>query len=130
MTSKPLLRDPIKYIRDKAKSRYDKGSSCEICESTENLDFHHFYTMVPLYNQWIKTKGYKVHDVDDILAIRDEFIEENADKIYNETVTLCHEHHMKLHNVYGKHPNLGTATKQKNWVRIQREKYEARKLAG
>lgn len=129
MSTTTLLRDPIKYVRDRAKSRYDKGSQCEICEATTSLDFHHYYTMTPLFNKWCKTKGYTVKTVDDILKIRDEFIHEEEDKVYHQTVTLCHEHHLKLHSVYGKDPALSTADKQKNWVRIQKEKYEARKLA-
>jgi len=28
-----------------------------------------------------------------------------------------------LHSIYGRNPSLGTATKQKNWVEIQREKH-------
>ena len=124
-----LLRDPIKYVRDRAKAKYNKGPHCEISETTENLDFHHYYTMTPLFNKWCKEKGYTVRNVDDILAIRDQFIEEESDKVYEQTVTLCHEHHMKLHSVYGKDPALPTAEKQKNWVRIQKEKHEARKLA-
>jgi hypothetical protein len=35
---------------------------------------------------------------------------------------------MRLHSVYGKDPALTTAEKQKNWVKIQKEKHEARKL--
>ena len=129
MSGTTLLRDPIKYVRDRAKSRYEKGSQCEICETPESLDFHHYYTMTPLFNKWCKSKGYTVKTVDDILKIRDEFIIEEEDKVYNQTVTLCHTHHLKLHSVYGKDPVLTTAEKQKNWVRIQKEKYEARKLA-
>lgn len=129
MSGAALLRDKIKYVRDKAKARYRKGSQCEICDSTENLDFHHYYTMTPLFNKWCKDKKYTIKTVDDILGIRDEFIADEEDKIYNQTVTLCHEHHMKLHGVYGKDPALFTAEKQKNWVRIQREKHETRKLA-
>jgi hypothetical protein len=128
MSGASLLRDPIKYVRDRAKSKYEKGSQCEICGSTESLDFHHYYTMTPLFNKWCKDKGFTVKTVDDILAIRDSFIEEEHDKVYNQTVTLCHEHHLKLHSVYGKDPTLITATKQMNWVRIQKEKHEARKL--
>jgi hypothetical protein len=128
MSGTSLLRDPIKYVRDRAKSKYEKGSQCEICGSTESLDFHHYYTMTPLFNKWCKDKGFTVKTVDDILAIRDSFIEEEHDKVYNQTVTLCHEHHLKLHSVYGKDPTLITATKQMNWVRIQKEKHEARKL--
>lgn len=123
-----LLRDPIKYIRDKAKSKYEKGSKCEICDSTENLDFHHYYTMTPLFNKWLKEKGYKVNDVDDILGIRDEFIADKSEEIYNLTVTLCHTHHLQLHGVYGKHPALHTAKKQMRWVEIQRKKHEDRNM--
>jgi hypothetical protein len=129
MSGTTLLRDPIKYVRDRAKSRYEKASQCEICEVTESLDFHHYYTMTPLFNQWCKSKGYTVKTVDDILKIRDEFILEEEDKVYNQTVTLCHDHHLRLHSVYGKDPALFTADKQKNWVKIQKEKYETRKLA-
>lgn len=128
MSGTTLLRDPIKYVRDRAKARYKKGSHCEICGAIENLDFHHYYTMTPLFNKWCKEKKYTIKVVDDILAIRDEFISDEEDKVYNQTVTLCHEHHMKLHSVYGKDPALFTAEKQMNWVRIQREKHEARKL--
>jgi hypothetical protein len=37
---------------------------------------------------------------------------------------------MALHAVYGKDPALTTAEKQKKWVGIQRDKHEAKKLAG
>jgi len=30
-----LKRDVVKYVRDKAKSKYAKGSSCEICGETD-----------------------------------------------------------------------------------------------
>ena len=128
MSGTTLLRDPIKYVRDRAKSRYEKGSHCEICGATESLDFHHYYTMTPLFNKWCKSKGYVVKVVDDILKIRDEFILEEEDKVYNQTATLCHDHHLRLHSVYGKDPALFTAEKQKNWVKIQKEKHETRKL--
>lgn len=123
--SEALLRDPIKYVRDRAKSKYEKGSSCEICKTTENLDFHHYYSMTPLFNKWLKENGHTIKTVDDIMSIRDDFIADEHDKVYNLTVTLCHTHHMKLHSVYGKHPSLGTAKKQMRWVEKQREKNEA-----
>lgn len=112
-------RDLIKFVRDRAKSRYNKGTECYICAETENLDFHHFYSMTPLLTKWMKSNGYRA---DQILDVRDEFIAEHEKEIYEETVTLCHTHHLKLHSIYGKHPSLGTAQKQKRWVGIQREK--------
>ena len=120
-----LKRDPIKYIRDKAKSRYNKGSECHICGAKIKLDFHHFYTLVPLLNKWLKEKKAlrPEHYTDEYITIwRDEFIDDNWAELYDETVTLCHTHHLKLHSVYGRNPPLHTAGKQKRWVERQREK--------
>jgi hypothetical protein len=118
--SKQLKRDAIKYIRDRAKSAYEKGNSCHICGETENLDFHHYYTLSPLLRAWLLKKKYKEEDV---LEYRDEFIAENHAEMYDHTVTLCHTHHLQLHSIYGKDPSLGTAKKQMRWVQIQREKH-------
>lgn len=124
-----LLRMEIKYIRDRAKAKYNKGPACEVCGTTESLEFHHYYTMTPLWNKWKKERGIVIRTVDDIISVRDEFIADQYDKVYNETATLCSTHHTLLHSVYGKDPALPTAEKQKNWVRIQKEKHEARQLA-
>lgn len=121
--SKNLKRDPIKFVRDKAKARYNKGSECRICASTDNLDFHHFYTLTPLFNKWLKDNKIAINTDDDVIGVRDRFIEEHQPELYEYTVTLCHEHHMKLHSVYGKDPALTTAKKQMRWVEIQREKH-------
>lgn len=120
-----LKRDRIKYIRDKAKSKYEKDSSCRICGETENLDFHHFYSMTPLLDKWLREKQQvrPEHYTDEYIVIwRDEFIEEMHAEVYEHTVTLCHHHHLQLHSIYGKDPGLGTAKKQMKWVEIQREK--------
>ena len=37
-----LKRDIVKYIRDKAKNKYQKGSACEICGATEHAGFSPF----------------------------------------------------------------------------------------
>lgn len=115
-----LKRDLVKYVRDKAKSNYDKGTECYICGECDNLDFHHFYSLSPLLHQWVKKK--KVLP-EDIMSFRDDFIEEHWAELYEHTVTLCHEHHLRLHSVYGRDPGLGTAKKQMRWVEIQREKH-------
>jgi hypothetical protein len=115
-----LKRDAVKYVRDKAKSKYEKGTECRICGETEQLDFHHFYSLTPLLNQWL-TKN-KLNP-DYIQALRDDFIEEHSAELYEHTVTLCHHHHLALHKIYGKDPALGTAKKQMRWVEIQREKH-------
>ena len=114
-----LMRDPVKYIRDKAKSRYEKGSECYICSSTDTLDFHHYFSLSPLLNKWLQKND---KPLEYIMAWREDFIEEHLVEIYDETVTLCHTHHLRLHSIYGKDPALHTAKKQKNWVQIQRDK--------
>ena len=123
-----LKRDPIKYVRDRAKSAYKKDSECYICSSINSLDFHHYYTLTPLFNKWLKDNKLSIKSEEDILSIRDRFIEEHKPELYDFAVTICHEHHMKLHSIYGKDPALATAKKQMNWVKIQREKNELPKL--
>ena len=53
---KKLKRDPVKYIRDRAKSKYEKGTECEICGIQADLDFHHYYSLAPLLREWLKKK--------------------------------------------------------------------------
>jgi len=121
-----LKRDRVKYIRDKAKSQYQKAGACYICESTEKLDFHHFYSLSPLLSEWLKEKQATRpdHYTDEYIVVwRDEFIEEKHAELYDYTVTLCHAHHLQLHSIYGKDPSLATAKKQENWVEIQRTKH-------
>jgi len=115
-----LKRDIVKYIRDKAKNKYEKGSECYICGSNVRLDFHHFYTLSPLVHKYIKDKKLLPEN---ILSFREDFIQDHWAELYDHTVTLCHDHHLALHKIYGRNPSLATATKQKNWVEIQREKH-------
>lgn len=115
-----LKRDLVKYVRDKAKSGYEKGTECYICGSRERLDFHHFYSLSPLLHKWVRQKKLLPENVMDF---RDEFIEEHWAELYDHTVTICHDHHLQLHSIYGKDPSLATAKKQENWVEIQREKH-------
>ena len=121
-----MKRDRIKYIRDRAKSKYNKGSECRICGDTRELDFHHYYSLSPLLTKWLKEKERvrPEHYTNEYIVIwRDEFIEDMSKELYDDTVTLCHSHHLLLHSLYGRNPSLGTATKQMNWVEIQREKH-------
>ena len=115
-----LKRLPLKYIRDRAKSAYEKGTECRICRTTENLEFHHHYTLTPLMNKWLSKTGF---DVEDVLEWRDTFIEEHHEELYVHASTLCKTHHAKLHSIYGKTPSLGTASKQMRWVERMREKH-------
>ena len=45
-----LKRLPTKYVRDRAKSAYNKGTECFVCTTAEELEFHHFYTVSILLN--------------------------------------------------------------------------------
>jgi len=115
-----LKRDCVKYVRDRAKAKYVKGSECRICGSRENLDFHHFFSLSPLLYKWMRTNKLQPEDV---VNFRDRFISEHEEELYKRTVTLCHEHHLLLHSIYGKDPDLATASKQERWVEIQRTKH-------
>lgn len=117
-----LKRDKIKYIRDRAKSAYVKDEECYICGGVETLDFHHFFSVTELLNKWIKEKKLVISTAEDMMDMRDEFIEAHHKEIYDDTVTLCHKHHLKLHSIYGKKPTLVTGPKQKRWVDKRRVK--------
>ena len=118
-----LKRDLVKYVRDKAKSKYNKDTHCYICGSAENLDFHHFYGLTELLEWWMKQNNITIETEEEILALREQFIKECEDKVYNHAVTLCHMHHLRLHQIYGKRPKLVTAQKQEKWVEIQKNKH-------
>tara|TARA_B100001939_G_scaffold339337_1_gene345993 strand:+ start:461 stop:835 length:375 start_codon:yes stop_codon:yes gene_type:complete len=116
-------RDLVKYVRDKAKSKYNKASECHICGKTEELDFHHYYGLTELLETWLKTNNINIDNEQDILEIREQFIDENCEKVYIKTVTLCHQHHLRLHSIYGKRPKLIHAEKQERWVEKMRKKH-------
>jgi len=117
-----LKRDLVKYVRDKAKSQYNKGTDCYICGETENLDFHHFYGLTELLETWLKKKQIVITEESEIISLRPDFIKEHTKELYEDAVTLCHDHHLRLHSIYGKRPKLVTAKKQQRWVDIQRNK--------
>ena len=77
-----LKRDLVKYVRDKAKSQYKKTSSCYICGSTTDLDFHHYYGLTELLETWIKQNKIIINSEQDILDLRESFIDENRAEVY------------------------------------------------
>ena len=117
-----LKRDLVKYVRDKAKSKYKKSNNCYICGDTDHLDFHHYYGLTELLETWLNTNKINIEKEQDILEIREQFIDENREKVYTQTVTLCHQHHLRLHSIYGKRPRLIHAEKQERWVEKMRSK--------
>ena len=118
-----LKRDLVKYVRDKAKSGYQKETQCYICGETENLEFHHFYGMTELLESWLKSNKITINSAEEIMKVRVIFIEEHPNELYDEAATLCKAHHMRLHSIYGKRPKLVTAPKQKRWVDKMRIKH-------
>ena len=118
-----LKRDLVKYVRDKAKSGYQKETQCYICGETDRLEFHHFYGMTELLDTWLKAHKLTINSADEIMNVRETFISEHIKEIYHEAATLCKPHHLRLHSIYGKRPKLFTALKQKRWVDKQRIKY-------
>lgn len=117
-----MKRLPVKYIRDRAKSRYKKDSDCYVCATQDDLQFHHLQTVDILFNNWINKKGIVVNTTEDILGVRDEFITDHEYEMYEDTVTLCGKCHKKLHALYGQKPLLSTAPKQRRWLEIQHNK--------
>ena len=79
--------------------------------------------MTELLYKWLKDNKITITSVDEIMNLRETFIEEHLVEVYDEAATLCKTHHIRLHSIYGKRPKLETALKQKRWVEIQRDKY-------
>lgn len=113
----------VKHVRDKAKSAYEKQANCYICDTTQDLELHHFHSLTLMLEIWAKRKGYDITTDEGILAVREEFIAEHRVELYDKVRTLCNAHHVALHKVYGKAPPLGSEPKQERWVEIQKAKY-------
>ena len=115
-------RSVIKWIRDLAKSHYAKDTKCAICGVEHDLEFHHYNTVSLIVNNYVKTNGISVDTNEDILAMRDKFLEDNWHEMVEDAVTLCADHHKLLHKLYGKEPTLNSTEKQRIWVEKQRDK--------
>ena len=116
-------RIAVKWIRDKAKSAYEKQSSCYICNSTSDLELHHLHSITHLLEVWAKAHNYDVSTDSGILSVRDEFISSHREEIYDLVYTLCNRHHVQLHGIYGKSPLPTSVAKQQHWIQVQREKH-------
>ena len=114
----------VKWVRDKAKAAYEKADCCYICGTSQDLELHHFHSLTLMLERWARQKGYDITTDDGILAVREEFIAEHHDELYNKVRTLCNPHHVALHKIYGKAPALGTEKAQERWVDIQKSKHE------
>lgn len=117
-------RIPVKHVRDKAKAGYQKGSYCEVCGTEDNLQLHHFKSLTLLFEKWCRKNKLNIKTDEDVIKIRDDFIEQHYSELYEEVATLCKFHHDKLHSVYSLKPALATASKQANWIEKQRNKLD------
>lgn len=116
-------RVAVKHVRDRAKSAYEKQSECHICGSVDDLELHHTNSLTLLLEKWAKDNGHGISTDEEVIAIRDEFIEEHRSEIYEEVFTLCNKHHIKLHGIFGKAPPLSSAGKQNRWIEKQKAKF-------
>lgn len=116
-------RIPVKWVRDRAKRAYAKASCCYICSSTSNLELHHLHSITYLLETWAAAKKYDISTDTGILAVRDEFIAEHERELYELVYTLCNQHHVALHSVYGKSPSPLSVPKQQHWIEAQVAKH-------
>lgn len=120
-----LKRFPIKYIRDYIKKDYKLKDECFICGTTNTLELHHLYSVSELFSKWCISKKIKsIESVDLINKLRVEFSEDEKDLLSNKNLfTLCKNHHIRLHTIYGQTYANHLVPKIKNWLLVQREKH-------
>jgi 5-methylcytosine-specific restriction endonuclease McrA len=122
MATNTSKRIPVKWIRDGAKSAYEKKDVCHICGSQTDLELHHTNSLTLLLEKWAKEMGKDISTDESVLAVRDEFIDAHHSELYDMVFTLCNKHHQKLHSVFGKAPPLSTSDKQNRWIEKQKAK--------
>jgi hypothetical protein len=122
MASNTNKRVGIKWIRDGAKSAYVKLPNCYICDTAADLELHHTHGLTNLFEKWAREKNYSIDTDEEVLAVREEFIDTHHKELYVDVFTLCTKHHQLLHKVYGKSPALITASKQGTWIENQKRK--------
>lgn len=116
-------RIALKWVRDKAKSAYEKEGECFICGTDKDLELHHVVSLSDLLDKWAAAKGYDISTDEGILEVREEFIAEHQKEIYDDVFTLCNRDHVRLHGVFGKKPLLSTAERQLRWIDKQKAKF-------
>ena len=122
MAANTNKRVATKHIRDGIKSQYPKGTSCEVCGTEHDLEYHHYATLSIVFKNYCDKHNISVKTDDEVIAMRDKFYEDNWEAVVLDGVTICNTHHKALHKLYGKQPSLATANKQKHWVSRMFEK--------
>lgn len=122
MASNTNKRVATKHIRDGIKSQYPEKVKCAVCGCTHDLEGHHYKTLSLVFEDYCRKNNISVKTDEEVLAMRDQFYADNWEAVVTDMVTLCNEHHVALHKVYGKQPPLATYKKQKHWVQKMFEK--------
>lgn len=117
-------RIATKWIRDRAKAAYEKQDHCYVCGTGQDLELHHTHSITLLLETWAAERGYDISTDEGVLAVRDEFIETHKVELYEKVYTLCNQHHVMLHGIYGKAPQPGSEPRQERWLEIQRNKHQ------
>jgi|TARA_R100001443_G_scaffold110913_1_gene123195 hypothetical protein len=130
MAANTKKRVAVKHIRDGIKSNYKKDCKCAICSTEEKLELHHYTTVSTLFKNYVEEHNIPVDTDEEVRAMRDDFYKMYWYELVDYTVTLCEEHHRKLHSIYGREPPLHTAKKQERWVEKQRDKAEGKTTKG
>ena len=121
MSTNTNKRVAVKWIRDRAKSAYQKQDRCFVCGTGVDLELHHLASINYLLETWAKRFGHDITTDNGVLAIRDQFIEQHHQEIYVDVFTLCNRHHVELHGVYGKSPLPHTVALQQRWLERRRD---------
>lgn len=122
-TNVKYKRSAIALMRDGIKSQYKKSGHCAVCDTVEDLELHHYHTVSHLVKNFARENRLDFNDETTVLNNRTAFYDKHMHELVEDTVTLCHNHHVALHRVYGTEPALSSAKKQKNWVIKQRDKF-------
>lgn len=118
-------RVAVKWIRDRAKSAYEKQDHCYICGGSVDLELHHLASINYLLERWAAQHNHDISTDSGVLSIRDEFIQQHHQEIYVDVYTLCNRHHVELHGVYGKSPLPHTVPLQQRWLERKREQVKS-----
>lgn len=117
-------RPQVKWVRDGMKSNYKEREPCFICGSTQNIELHHIYSVSELWNTWLREKRIEITCDDDVISNRKQFEADNEQFLNNDNLySLCKQHHLRLHQIYGKSYSNYMGERVRTWIYKQREKY-------
>lgn len=124
-----LKTNAVKWVRNIAKSRYNKSKTCYICGTSKNLEVHHLYCVSTLFYDWVHRNNLIVDTDEDAVVVRYQFLEEHEKEMYWDVYTLCSMHHKQLHGIFGQKPPVETIQAQIDWIEdCKRRGYSSRNM--